>query len=152
MTKNKFLEELETALKQNHVPDREEILLEYEEHFAFKLADGFSEEEIAGKLGDPKSLSAQFEPASPAGKTGRNTLTALGLGFVDFLFGLFCILLFVWEIVMAALALCFGTGSVCLLGGLNLYALLPPMPYGCAVIFGVLFAALAVLSLPSSGS
>ena len=40
MTKSQFLQSLETELKSRRLPDAGEILEEYEQHFAFKLADG----------------------------------------------------------------------------------------------------------------
>lgn len=53
MTKSQFLQALETELKSRRLPDAGEILEEYEQHFAFKLADGYTEQEIARKLGSP---------------------------------------------------------------------------------------------------
>ena len=63
MTKNEYLSELRSELKKNNVIDMEDIVSEYEQHFAFKLADGYSEEEIAAKLGVPKTIAAQFDGA-----------------------------------------------------------------------------------------
>ena len=55
-------------LKARGVADAADIEEEYEQHFAFKLADGYSEEEIAAKLGGPAKLAAQFTVESaPAG-------------------------------------------------------------------------------------
>ena len=59
MTKNQFIDLLKEELKHNNVPDAEDIIEEYEQHFSFKLADGYSEEKISAKLGDPKSLADQ---------------------------------------------------------------------------------------------
>ncbi len=61
ITKNQFLDLLKEELKHNNVPDAEDIIEEYEQHFSFKLADGYSEEEISAKLGDPKSLADQYD-------------------------------------------------------------------------------------------
>lgn len=47
MTKSQFLQSLETELKSRRLPDAGEILEEYEQHFSFKLADGYTEQEIA---------------------------------------------------------------------------------------------------------
>ena len=60
MTKHEFMERLTNALKRNGIEDISEIIDEYEQHFAFKMADGFCEAEIAAKLGDPLQLAAQF--------------------------------------------------------------------------------------------
>ena len=47
MTKHEFMERLTNALKRNGIEDISEIIDEYEQHFAFKMADGFCEAEIA---------------------------------------------------------------------------------------------------------
>lgn len=52
---------------------------EYEQHFVFKLADGYSEEEIAAKLGDPTALAAQFDAAAQGGEKRSAVLTWLWL-------------------------------------------------------------------------
>ena len=57
INKREYLAQLERELKRNHVPDAGEILNEYAQHFAFKLADGYSEEEISARLGEPALLA-----------------------------------------------------------------------------------------------
>lgn len=64
MTNLEFMPQLERALKKHGAADFEDIMEEYEQHFAFKLADGYSEEEIAAKLGAPEELAQQFAPAA----------------------------------------------------------------------------------------
>ncbi len=147
MTRSEFLERLEKELKKNSVSDVADIIGEYEQHFAFKLADGFSEEEIAAKLGDPAGIAAQFG-ADPEkkGRTGSKAMAAVGLCFAGLAAGMFFILLAAWGIVLAAFSLCCAAASVSLIAGLSPWALIPPMPYGSAVIFGIAAAALAVLS------
>lgn len=63
MTKLDYMAQLAQELKRRGVADADDVLEEYEQHFAFKLSDGYSEEEIAAKLGSPKELAAQFDPA-----------------------------------------------------------------------------------------
>lgn len=58
MKKNEFMTKLVDELKKRGVEDADDVAAEYEQHFAFKLADGYSEEEIAAKLGDPAALAA----------------------------------------------------------------------------------------------
>lgn len=147
MTKFEFLERLEKELKQNNVPDVMDIVGEYEQHFAFKLADGFAEEEIAAKLGDPAGIAAQFDPGTvKKGRTGNKAIAALGLCFTGVAAGLFFILLTAWGIVLAAFSLCSAAAAVSLIAGINPWSLIPPMPYGSAIIFCVVMTALAVLS------
>lgn len=66
MTKNEFMAKLTDELKKRNIEDAADVAEEYEQHFAFKLADGYSEEEIAAKLGDPTALAAQFDAATLA--------------------------------------------------------------------------------------
>lgn len=58
MKKNEFMTKLADELKNRGVEDADDVAAEYEQHFAFKLADGYSEEEIASELGDPAVLVA----------------------------------------------------------------------------------------------
>lgn len=58
MKKNEFMTKLADELKNRGVEDAYDVAAEYEQHFAFKLADGYSEEETAAKLGDPAALAA----------------------------------------------------------------------------------------------
>lgn len=146
MTKSEFIDKLEKELKRNNISDAADIINEYEQHFAFKLADGYSEEEIAARLGSPTALASQFEASAAEKYVGRKALTVIGLCFADLFAGCFFCLLFAWEIIMAAMALCCGVACVCLLGGLNIYGLIPSMPYWCGAIIGLSIGALAVLS------
>lgn len=146
MTKIEFLEKLESALKKNGIEDAADILGEYEEHFAFKLADGFTEEEIAAKLGKPEELAAQYEnEESTERRGGRKLTTVIGLTFTDLFASICFVLLWAWELIMAAATLCFGTLAVCLLCGLNIHSWIPVMPYWCGAIFGLSFIALTIL-------
>jgi hypothetical protein len=104
MTRNEFLSMLADELKKNRITDIDDIVSEYEQHFAFKMADGFSEEEIAAKLGNPDVLASQFESAGEVRKRGgRKAATIIGLcALVDIFAGAFFILLMAWEVIMAA--------------------------------------------------
>ena len=66
MTKNEFMTRLASELRKRNVADAADVIEEYEQHFAFKLADGYAEEEIAAKLGNPVSLASQFGAVSPS--------------------------------------------------------------------------------------
>ena len=48
---------------------------------------------------------------------------------------------------MAAAAVCFAGLAASLLGGTNIYSLIPSMPYRCGAILALAFAALTVLSM-----
>jgi uncharacterized membrane protein len=147
VTKTEYLAQLMNALQKNDVADAADIVSEYEQHFTFKMADGYTEDEISVKLGDPSELAAQFEGGMPTGKSrAQKIITVTGLSFAGFFSGIFFALLFAWEVVLAAFALACATASVCLIGGFNLYSLLPPMPYWSGAVFGLSLAALAVLA------
>lgn len=88
MTKTEFLTRLGAELKARKVADMDDILGEYSRHFDYKLADGYSEEEIAARLGSPEELAAQFESEAPEksakhGGGARSAVTWTGLVFLD---------------------------------------------------------------------
>ena len=148
MTKIEFLEILTSELKHNNVADAPDIIEEYEQHFAFKLADGYSEEEIAAKLGNPRDIAAQYDSGIKESAGGKKIITRIGLAVADLFFGILFILLSAWEIVMGAVTVAFGTLSICLIGELGKFPIfsIPEMPYHCAIILGIAFAALTVLT------
>lgn len=77
MKKHEFMTRLANELHKRNVEDAADVVEEYEQHFTFKLADGYSEEEIAAKLGVPEELAAQFESAPQAGTKHSSVLTWL---------------------------------------------------------------------------
>ncbi len=146
MKKNEFLAKLTSVLEKNQIADAAEIIEEYEQHFAFKLADGYSEEEIAARLGDPEQLAMQYERGTSAAAKGSGVLTKIGLGFADVFAGLFFLLLAAAGVVIAAAAIVFTAVGVCMIAGASPYALIPPMPYWCGAIIGVALVALGILA------
>ena len=149
MTKNEFLSALGKQLQQRKISDIEDILEEYGDHFAFKIKDGFSEEEIAAKLGDPAAIAAQYEAsAEPVkGGVGLKIIAGTGLGFVDIISFPFLLALYAFSVVLVALAIGSLGVAASYVFGLNPYGILPPMPYHCAVIAAITLVALAVLSV-----
>lgn len=146
MTKTEFLENLSRALTHSGTPDAADIVEEYRQHFTFKLADGYSEEEIAARLGAPEEIAAQYETASGKPDGGKKGLAMVGLGVADFFFGVLCVLLWAWGTVMCVLTLGSGILGVCLMGSLW-RGPMPVLPQHCGIVLGVAFAALAVLTL-----
>lgn len=146
MNKTEFIERLEKALRQRGADDTEDILAEYEQHFAFKLADGCTEEETAARLGPPELLASQFCAGEGKGGGGRKLVTVIGLCFSHMFAGFFFILLFTWELIMGVFSLACAAAAVCLFGDMNIHGLIPPMPYWCGAVMGLSLAALAVLS------
>ena len=91
-------------------------------------------------------LAAQFDGAdAPKQKNGSKPFVLAGLCLVDVFAGLFFVLLAGFGLVMGVAALSFATLTVCLLGNLNIYGLIPTVPHWCGAILALAFAALAVL-------
>jgi uncharacterized membrane protein len=147
MTKAEFMRALREALREKNIGDIDEILEEYEQHFALKLSDGYSEEETAARLGDPAALAGGYEPDAPrsAGLRSR-ALTVAGLVWLDIFAASLFIILFAWVFVLlAAAAALAGIGAALVLRN-GLYGILPPMPYFVALLFAVAFFALSALA------
>lgn len=149
MTETQFLDILETELNRREVADVADIREEYAEHFAFKRADGCAEEEIAAKLGDPRQIAAQYGAEPTTSRAGKKALTGIGLGVLDFFFGILCVLLGSFAAVLVALIPAFGALAIALMGNLGRLEgiSVPAMPYPCACIFALLFAALTALTV-----
>lgn len=60
MNKIEFLSSLERSLLRLSKSDRDDILLDYEEHFRAGMEQGMTEEEVADKLGDPGEIAAAY--------------------------------------------------------------------------------------------
>lgn len=158
MTKNEFLSRLEAELETRRVPEPEDILVEYRRHFEYKMADGYSEEEIAARLGPPEELAAQFEPETPAKRakragTARAAVTWTGFVFLDIFVLSFFLVFACWVLVVACAAVAAGLTALCLLIPFDMqpYVTLPEMPYWCGAIYALALAALAVLSAEGCG-
>ena len=146
MNKTEFITMLTNTLKERKIQDVDEIVAEYDQHFSIKMADGYSEEEIAARLGDPQDLGKQFDSATDETAAGNKTVVVIGLAFVDIIATMLLVLLFTWVIVMGAAAVVFAVAGVCLIFDLNISNLLPSMPYFVGLIFAAMSLALAVLT------
>lgn len=80
MKKTEFLERLGQELEKRNVADPADIVEEYEQHFAMKMADGYAEEEIAARLGSPASLAALWAILSQYAGSGLRRGGAPGPG------------------------------------------------------------------------
>lgn len=146
MTKIEYLELLGSELKKNNVADMADILSEYEQHFAFKLADGHSEEEIAARLGAPRTIAAQFDSAGEPQDTNKGKyFIRFALFFAALVETLFLVLFLAWDLVVAASALALAVLGVCLVGGMNIVGLIPYMPYLGSLLFGISVLGLALI-------
>ncbi|WEG13229.1 DUF1700 domain-containing protein [Pullulanibacillus sp. KACC 23026] len=92
MTKDKFLQELKTFLKRLPEKERTDILQDYEEHFAFGLEEGKSEEDVAASLGSPEQIAKELladyhlekvTASATVGNVFRAFWAVIGLGFFN---------------------------------------------------------------------
>lgn len=120
MTKSEFMTAPASELNQRKIADSDDILDKYCQHFAFKLADGYTEEEIATKLGVPLRLAAQFEPsdAPKSGERRSSVLTWLWLAWADLFLGVFAAQLVAFGLVLCACGLSFGLNGTTPFSGL----------------------------------
>lgn len=147
MKKSEFMTILKSRLKENYVEDINEIAVEYEEHFYRKSADGYSEEETAAQLGDPKFLADQFSGTCISNRTpGKKYMIISGLAICDIFAVMFFLLLFGWVLVLGAFAIASAGVGFCLALNVNIASFLPPMPYFCKLMFSLAFLPLAGLS------
>lgn len=147
MTKLEYLTALQAELRKKNVADVEDIVTEYEQHFLFKLADGYSEEEIAAKLGAPEQIAIQFAglPGEKKKKGGKKALLAIWLTFVGIFEVSLYIAFFCFVVALFGASLVPAVFGVELIAGINYMSLLPPMPYGGAVVMGVMLLSMSVL-------
>ena len=147
MTKADYLARLGKAL-EGRVDDLDDILAEYEEHFARKLADGYSEAEVTARLESPEVLAGQF--AEEGGETSarkRNRIfVILGLSLLSPLALAFIAALAVFVAFAGVAALAFLALGLCLVTGLDPSGLIPPMPYAGSLLLGLSSLALSLLA------
>ncbi|MEM9965049.1 MAG: DUF1700 domain-containing protein [Asticcacaulis sp.] len=94
MTRNEFIEKLRKGLSDLPEVSVNEIVADYEAHFADAAAAGRSEAEVASALGDPERLARELHAESglkrwEKAKTPSSAIAAifafLGLGAIDIL-------------------------------------------------------------------
>ncbi len=71
MDKKEFLKQLEEALLRLNKSDRDDIMLDYEEHFRVGLEKGMTEAEVAESLGSPVDIAAQYLESLPENAKGQ---------------------------------------------------------------------------------
>lgn len=95
MNKDEYLEKLTELVKDMPKEDKQDILLDYEEHFIIGMEKGRTEEEISEALGDPETVAKQIkveqkikkaEDKPSVGSMYEAALAAAGLGFFNLIF------------------------------------------------------------------
>lgn len=146
MTKNEFLEKLRFELKRNSVSDIEEIMSDFEEHFALKYDEGKTEEEIVARLGSPEGIASEY------GKTDVKInkfekgakLTLVSLMSVP----LTLIYILMWSafVVVGVFAIACLVLGFCLITTINIAGLIPFVPYFSSLLLGISTLGLSLLS------
>ena len=115
MNRAHFMAQLRDGLAGLHHTDINDIVADYESHFADGAADGRTQEEVAAALGDPVRLARElraeigfrrWEENRSAGNFMGVVLALLGLATIDFI-----ILL---PLLCALAAIFFGLSVACL--------------------------------------
>lgn len=151
MNKQKFLDILAKDLKRNNVEEIDDIIEQYNEHFLRKIADGFSEDEIAMKLGKPEDISAQYESTKDDAKNKHadKIPLAFGIGLADIFIVSFFVIIFGWDLALAVLSIALGSLGFCLVFSPTLItgtSVIPYIPYLPGAILGISLIALGVIS------
>jgi len=159
MNKQEYLTALEKALKSKGVRDLEDIVEEYSEHFDMKIADGFSEEEIAAKLAPPSELAGQYkeigtEKSEKSGGLVSKILKACGVVTLDLAVAPTLLAFYIWVFALGLIAFVNAVAGIILVTGIgqseliqaSRYIHIPPMPYISSLLTGIALLGLAVLS------
>ena len=160
MNKQEYLAALEKALRSNGVRDLEDITQEYSEHFDMKIADGFSEEEIAAKLASPDELAGQYkEIVTETRKKGDGGVIGkifktIGVVLLDMAAFPTLLVFYIWVFTLGVIALANAVAGVVLVTGIgqseliqtSRYIYIPDMPYISSLLTGLALLGLAVLS------
>ena len=153
MKRELYLKNLGSELGKNNVADIEEILNEYREHFKLKLEDGYSEEEIAARLGEPKELAAQYGEFAQASKgRGIGATIAILSGIIWLDITVYAVILSLFAVVfsLALTAFSLGLAGICMAAGINStvvsFISIPVMPYFSSLLLGMTCIASGVLA------
>lgn len=130
MNRASFMAQLRAGLSGLHANDVNDIIADYESHFADGVAAGRTEDEVAEALGDPARLARElraevgfkrWEQERSAGSFVGVVLALIGLATIDIIF-LLPILGTMLAIFFAATVVCVG----CVIGGAILLGNLIP--------------------------
>jgi len=146
MNKSEFMQILNKELINNKVNDIDEILTEFEEHFAYKLEEGRSEEEVIRKIGNPVDIAKDYLNTSKTEKRPNKAVLKVGLVLIDFWVYLMFLLFWLSVFVLGVFTITLCVLGVLLITSANLYHLLPSMPYISSLILGISALALMVVS------
>jgi uncharacterized membrane protein len=143
MNKKEFLSKLDENLKFLSRKEREEVIKDYEEHFANALSAGKKEADIVKSLGNPKVIASSYKFEAEAAKTGNKINVANIINGIYVAFGLgFFNLVFVFGIYMGTIGIFIGLMSIplafSLVGALVMFiSILPTLPSWMSMPFAL---------------
>jgi uncharacterized membrane protein len=149
MNKEQYLEALSKELQRNHVAEADDVLGDYEAHFARKALDGYTEEEIAHRLGNPVEIASDFLPDSGArgnaGKAKSRGLIRCALVGLDLLAAPVLLVMFLWAVAVGiGAAAVFALGGYLALG-MSWLSFIPFITTAGGILFGLSILSLSVL-------
>jgi uncharacterized membrane protein len=154
MNKKQYLNALEKELLRNGVADVGDVLTDYEAHFVRKALDGYTEEEIAHRLGNPTEIAADFltgvDGWGKAGKPKGLGLARIGLVLADLFAMPFFLVLFLWAIAMLTASVGVFALGVYIVLGIDLITVIPVLPVAGGILSGTGIAAFSVLLFTGS--
>ena len=115
MNRVTFMNELRAGLSGLHSQDVEEILTDYESHFADGAAHGRSEDEVARALGDPQRLARELRAEAGFRRWESNRSAGNLIGVVFALIGLATLdLIFLLPLLLVVGVMVFALSIACL--------------------------------------
>lgn len=146
MKREQFIYILKNKLKEHKVIDIEEIIEEYNDHFDYKLEDGFSEEEVSVKLGDPLYLADQYIEDSELIVKNKKVWPIIGVISLDLFTVQGYILFAAWVLVLFVFASALLAIGVSLFAAVSPFGWIPYLPYRCGAVLGISMLSLSVFS------
>ncbi len=146
MDRYMFIDILRENLEKNKVTEIDDIIFEYEEHYNYKLEDGYSEEEISKKLGDPLFLATQYIENTNKEQPNKKFINITGIISLDIFVLLFFITFYAWIAVLFVFSTASLSIGLSLFLNLSPYNLIPYLPYWNGAVLSISFISLALLS------
>lgn len=140
MTKLNFMETLKQGLIKHHVHDVDDIINDYENYFNEQLTLGKSEDDIAKRLGDVKSIIKDYTDSKSQHHKKWFDLVTVGFIAIPLLIMLYGVL-----VVFAATTLVMWAIGIYYLFQLDTFSFMPYIPMGVHVLYIILSFASAVL-------
>lgn len=154
MTRQAFVTRLREGLRGLPPSLINDIVADYENHFAEGLAAGRSEEDVAAALGDPGRLARELRAEHGLKRWEEQRSASSGAGAVFAVIGLGAIdLLFLLPIVMSVFAVLFGLSMACVAVFIAGGVLFAAGPFAAAAVSpaAVMLAGVGLMAGAASG-